>query len=222
MTYAQPKILVALLAIASVCTTALIVMTSFARNGPATDSHLFQQGLALPEFLLTERNGQPFGSEQLRGKVWIVNFIFTRCPGICPALMQQMAGLQTELAKHPQWPHIRLVSISVDPGHDTPPRLQQYAQHYQADREHWLFLTGDRDEIWTLCEQGFKQTVAENKQNSTIPILHTSNFLLVDRHLHIRGAYNGLDAEQRATLKQDLQRVLDCSASARALKGTDG
>ena len=209
MTFTQPKILLVLLAVASACTTALIVMATFARHGPSTDNPLFQQGLALPQFSLTERQGQPFGSEQLRGKVWIVNFIFTRCPGICPALTRQMAGLQTELAGHRQWSQIRLVSVSVDPEYDTPARLRQYAQNHQADSEHWLFLTGGRDQIWTLCEQGFKQTVAENKQNPAIPILHTSNFLLIDRHLRMRGAYNGLEEEQRAVLKRDLQRVLD-------------
>ena len=205
----QPKILLILLAVASAGTTALLVMATFDRREPVNDSALFQQGLALPAFSLTQRDGRPYGTEQLRGKVWIVNFIFTRCPSICPALTRRIAKLQSQLATGRHWSQIRLVTISVDPQYDTPARLTEYAQLHQADSEHWLFLTGDRDAIWTLCEQGFKQTVAENKQNPAIPILHTSNFLLIDRHLRMRGAYDALKDEPLAELLRDLQRVLD-------------
>src|SRR5688500_4799185 len=63
----------------------------------------------LPKFELTERSGEPFGSEQLRGKVWIADFIFTRCGGTCPRMTAEMAALQQKLRADPRWPELRLV-----------------------------------------------------------------------------------------------------------------
>jgi cytochrome oxidase Cu insertion factor (SCO1/SenC/PrrC family) len=94
-------------------------------------------------FQLTERSGQTFDSDELRGQVWVASFFFADCPGACLKMNNSIAELQTELADQP----VRFVSITVDPAKDTPERLREYAQHYQADASRWVFLTGEMDAI---------------------------------------------------------------------------
>lgn len=221
MTHLKPKLLVVLLAVASLCTTALIVLTTLNRRqhrqetaipilgAQVAGKPLFEKGLALPHFALTERSGRTMNTDQLKDKVWIANFIFTRCAGTCPLLTRQMANLQKDLESHPRWRDMQLVTISVDPDYDTPLRLQQYAESYGADPEHWLFLTGTRHAIRNLCREGFKQTVEDIPDNPAMPILHTQNLVLVDRNNHIRGYYDGLDVADRARLRHDLERLVD-------------
>ena len=213
------RLLVVLLALASLGTTVLIGLTVLRGSDhpptpasgsalPQTYDPVFSQGLAMLPFTLTERSGRPFASSDLQGKIWIANFIFTRCPGICPPMTRHMAKLQQELSTHTRWDDIRLVSFSVDPEYDTPQRLRAFAARYKADAEHWLFLTGQRDVIWRLCRDGFKQTVEPNEADALNQILHTSMFILVDRHNRIRGFFDSLKEEERSELKQTLERVL--------------
>ena len=216
----HPRLLIVLLATASLCTMALLAfatlnMGRYRSDVPpptlrtVADNPLFDNGLALPPFSLTDRSRKTVTDEQLKGKIWVANFIFTRCPGICPPLTQHMAKLQQELTRHERWPDIRLVSFTVEPEHDSPQRLNAFASQYGANPDHWLFLTGQRAAIWQLCRDGFKQPIEENVENPAIPIVHSSNFALVDRKLRIRGFYDGLDASARSKLLIDLKRILD-------------
>lgn len=214
----RPQILIVLLAVASLGTAAMIVLATLHKTSSpqppppvtAATSKLLDQPIAGPTFSLTERSGRTFESEQLAGRVWVANFIFTRCPGICPPLSRNMADLQQQLSKRADWADIRLLSFSVEPEHDTPPRLQAYAEQYGAG-EHWLFLTGRRDTIWRLCREGFKQTVQENPSNPTIHILHTATFVLVDQRRAtpaICGFYDGLDKGELEMLVSDMDKLL--------------
>ncbi|MBI1335459.1 MAG: redoxin domain-containing protein [Phycisphaera sp.] len=205
MTWPVQRTIVILLALASLGTTALIVL-NIARNRHATAGHgatamqsggasptVFDNPIALPAFELTERSGQPVTLETLKGKASVVCFIYTHCAGPCPRITSVMAGLQGQLDKLGTRDHVRLVSISVDPERDTPERLREYAGWAHADGEHWLFLTGPRKDIWALIKDGFKQPVAENPDNTTDPILHTQKLVLVDAEGRIRGFYRALD-----------------------------
>src|SRR3954453_1159071 len=104
----------------------------------------------VPAFSLTNRDGRTVRLQDLEGKPWIADFIFTRCPASCPLMTARMAKLVREL---PDGLDVRLVSFSVDPEHDTPQALQRYAQSYQAP-DRWLFLTGGKDEMYRLSRQG--------------------------------------------------------------------
>ena len=128
----------------------------------------------LPEFTLTDQSGNPFDGEQLRGKVWIANFIFTRCGNTCPRQSAEMAKLQKRLSEHSQWDDIRLVSFTVDPEHDTAEVLAQYAKNHQADNAHWKFLTGPRQQLWELSKQGFKLDVRDDAKNENMIIFQLS------------------------------------------------
>ena len=149
----------------------------------------------VPEFTLTNEDGQEFGSRQLAGKVWVATFIFTRCPGTCPVQTMRMGQLQKQLAAQPGWDDVRLVSFSVDPEYDTPAVLRAYARQAGAEPGHWYFLTGPRDDIWQLSKDGFKLDVGEAPLNAFSPLFHSYNLMVVDRQARIRGYYSGMTEE---------------------------
>lgn len=159
---------------------------------------------SVPDFELTERSGRTVRLADLKGRIWIADFIFTSCAGPCPMLSQQMSGFQTPLARAPE---IRLVSFSVDPERDTPAVLSEYAARYQADRERWLFLTGDRKTVYRLIREGFRLTVKEEPEDAG-QIIHSLRFALVDRAGQVRGYYNGDDPESLRRLLPDVDRLL--------------
>jgi protein SCO1/2 len=163
----------------------------------------------VPPFTLTERSGAPLTTADLAGRVWVADFIFTRCPDFCPALTARMAGLQRALP--PGADPIRLVSFSVDPAHDTPAVLRDYAARAGAS-DGWLFVTGPRDALAALMREGFKVAWADDGP-STAPITHSDRFVLVDRQLRIRGYYHGTDPEEVARLERDAAALRDGSAS---------
>jgi protein SCO1/2 len=152
----------------------------------------------LPEFTLVSSDGKPFGSAELRGQVYIANFFFTSCRSICPAIMQGMSRLQAGFAER-NIEGIRLVSISVDPEHDTPGVLDTYARQMGVDPHRWTLLTGDEDKVRSLVVDGFKTPVVSPPQGGAGPIdiAHTGKLVLVDGRGRIRGYYGtdelGLD-----------------------------
>lgn len=161
----------------------------------------------LPRFSLTDQTGQAFGSDQLYGKVWVVNFMFTRCTATCPIQTAQMAKLAKGLKALPQGGDVRLVSISVDPETDTPEVLAAYARNHKADSRQWKFLTGARAAIWKLSKEGFKLPVQDNPDDKSMPISHASQFVLVDHQGRIRGYYEGTKDADIAKLRRQLGRV---------------
>ena len=161
----------------------------------------------LPEFELTDQAVETFGSRQLRGKAWIANFIFTRCPATCPAQTAKISEFQGQLQDGPLWDEIRFVSFTVDPEHDTPQVLSEYAKNANADVHHWKFLTGEREAIWRLSKDGFKLPVSENTDPSIV-ITHSPKVMLVDPYLRIRGIYEVTSKEGLARLRHGLDQVL--------------
>jgi protein SCO1/2 len=107
----------------------------------------------VPSFSLVGQTGQEVTRSALDGKVWIANFIFTSCRLTCPQQSATMARLQADLQGEPD---LRLVSITVDPDHDTPEVLTRYAGRFHADPRRWFFLTGDEQAIYTLAHAGFR------------------------------------------------------------------
>jgi protein SCO1/2 len=159
----------------------------------------------VPDFALTERTGSTVSAADLSGRVWIANFVFTRCPDVCPALTARMATLSRALPAGADG--VRLVSFSVDPGHDTPAVLQAYAARAGAGPD-WLFLTGSRAALATLLRDGFRLAWADGGP-PTAPITHSDRFVLVDRALRIRGYYHGSDPAELARLERDARTLRD-------------
>ncbi len=161
-----------------------------------------------PEFALTDQAGAEFGTKELAGRAWIVNFMFTHCTATCPRQTAKLAEIQQLARRWPDWDRVRLVSITVDPARDTPERLQEYAETHQADHEHWKFLTGDRSELWRISKEGFKFPVSEASADSSSPFAHSPRFVLVDAQRKIRGFYDSLADDDVAKLVVDLRSVL--------------
>ena len=152
----------------------------------------------LPEFSLVGIDGKTYGSAELRGQVYVANFFFTSCRSICPAIMKGMSRLQDGFAQR-NIRGVRLVSISVDPEHDTPEILGSYAKGMGVDPLRWTLLTGDPERVRALVVDGFKTPVIAPPPGGPEPIdiAHTGKLVLVDGAGRIRGYYDsdemGLD-----------------------------
>lgn len=156
----------------------------------------------VPEFRLTDEQGRPISRDDLRGKVWVADFIFTQCAGPCPRMSRRMSELQGVVAGG----SVVLVSFSVDPTRDTPAVLREYGRMYNARPGLWRFVTGDEAAIHQLCRDGFKLSVEPAK--SAEPISHSTYFNLVDREGRIRGVFDGDDPQAFKRLKDAIQRLL--------------
>jgi protein SCO1/2 len=141
----------------------------------------------LPAFSLVDQDERPFDTDGMRGKVWIAGFIFTRCPTVCPRLTERMALLQKRF-RH-MGGEVRLVSFSVDPDHDTPQRLREYARAAHANPRVWTFVTGPLAALREAVVGGFKMTMERGAPDDLLSITHGERFVLVDRHARIRGYY---------------------------------
>jgi protein SCO1/2 len=157
----------------------------------------------VPGFQLTNQDGQPFGSAQLAGKIWIADFIYTTCPGPCPMISSRMSELQKPLEKT----DVRLVSFSVDPQKDTPEVLRRYAEKLQAEPGRWDFLTGPKPAIYKISHDGFKLAVSDGSDAQGIPV-HSTRMVLVDRHGQIRGFYDATEPEAITKLLADTNHLL--------------
>ena len=162
----------------------------------------------LPNFEFTDQSDETFGSNDLLGKVWVADFIFTRCAGTCPMQTIEKVKMQNQLKQHFDKDKIHFVSFTVDPENDTPAALKKYAETHSANLDQWSFLTGAREDLWNLSSNGFKLAVAEDAKNQSMPILHSSRFVLVDRVGRIRGYYDGLSDKGWSDLLRDLDLVL--------------
>jgi protein SCO1 len=171
---------------------------------PAEDDDLF----ALPEFNLTERDGKPFGAQDLKGKVWAASFVFTRCAGPCTRVSGIMAHLQHELQQEPD---ARLVSFTVDPEYDQPKVLSLYAQKFGAQPGRWYFLTGKPEQIYGLIRDGFHLTAQPNEGAERTPgneIMHDIRLAVVDRRGHVRAYIDSTDADVVAAVTKKMQKLL--------------
>ena len=162
----------------------------------------------VPDFQLKASDGARVGRADLDGRPWAVEFIFTTCAGQCPLMSAQLARLQQAI---PEGSRARIISITVDPGHDTPEVLRGYAARFGARPERWLLLTGDATEIYRLAAEGFHLGAGVNPAprppGGDGPFFHSSRVVLVDGEGHIRSYYEGTDPANIDRLGRDLRRL---------------
>jgi protein SCO1/2 len=195
-----------------------VLMSPWSRATRGASRELPVYGL-VPDFALVERSGRPFSAADLDGKIWVANFIFTHCAGMCPGLSSRMAALQRALDAEPEAGDgtvrhggVRLVSFSVDPTRDTPETLRRYAERFSADPERWLFVTGTREAIHGLVRDGFRLSVAELPPGAAgytadEPITHSDRFVLVDRQRRIRALVHGTEEGAVPELMRDIAEL---------------
>jgi protein SCO1/2 len=166
------------------------------------------KGRTVPDFSLQERSGKNITLADLRGKVWIADFVYTSCTDTCPFQTADMARLQDRWRDESD---LRLVSFSVDPEHDTPKVLSRYANRFKADPSRWLFLTGNRAAVSHLVEDGFHLAVtpALKGTNNAGVILHSPRFVLIDRQGRIHGYYDNRDPKAMQRLHSDVAALVE-------------
>ncbi len=156
----------------------------------------------LQSFALTEKNDEILSLDDLKGQIWVADFIFTRCGGPCLSMSKKMSQLQTAFAHADD---VKLVSVSVDPEFDTPAVLRDYADRFNAKPEKWLFLTGEKPAVLELAKSSMKVTVEEATDSS--PIIHSTYFILVDQLGNIRGYYNSAEPNALSQLAVDVEKL---------------
>lgn len=152
----------------------------------------------LPEFSYFSHHETDFFNGQLTGKVSVANFIFTKCPGICPVMTRRMHELYSEFETEDR---VQFVSFSVDPERDSLQALQYYAKKWEVKDRRWHFLRTDST-IQSLYEQGFKL-------GGELPYGHSGAFVLIDNNAVLRGYYHYDDEAELALLRDDIQLIID-------------
>ena len=156
--------------------------------------------VSVPDFNLTTQQGESLTLSDMKGKIWVADFIFTNCPTICPAMTLEMASLQSEFVADP----VYFVSFSVDPERDTSDVLARYATAYGADDRRWHFLTGDKTHIYQLAEKGFSLAAGHNGTE----LLHSTRFVLVAPDGNIYDYYDSRSKPALLRLRRDVKALL--------------
>jgi protein SCO1/2 len=164
----------------------------------STDS-LYEKIHTIDTFTLTSQQGHRITKDSLDGHIYVANFFFTTCPGICPKMVNNLQVLQQTFANNPT---IKLVSFSVMPWVDSVNRLKAYGEAHNINPTRWYLLTGSQQRIYTLGRKSYFAEKGLGRQKTSDEFLHTESMLLVDKKGRIRGIYN-------ATQKLDIERVTD-------------
>ncbi len=160
----------------------------------------------IPPFRFTDQFGRAFTDADVEGKILVVDFFFTRCGTICPRMSVQMQQLQLKL-DDPAFEDVLFLSHTVDPEHDTPEVLREYARKLQADTARWKFLTGDKTELYLQGSEGYYLAAREDVMAEG-GFLHSEKFVLIDKDRHIRGYYDGTTAEGMNAVAADIKMLL--------------
>ena len=162
----------------------------------------------VPAFSLTHHDGSTVSRESFAGEPWIADFIFTRCAAICPRMTAEMAHVVEALGERSP---VKIASFSVDPEHDTPQVLADYAARHGAG-DGWYFLTGEMETLHALSREGFMLGVEVSPPDDVAvgndPIVHSNRFVLIDRRNRIRGYYDPFDPAEIDRLLGDVKTVL--------------
>ena len=158
----------------------------------------------IPDFSLQNQLGETVTQSTFDNKIYITDFFFTTCPGICPKMTGNMAKIQEEF-KNDQ--DVLLLSHSVMPSTDSVSVLNAYATNNNVIANKWHLVTGDRQEIYDLGRDHYFVESDLGEIKSIDDFLHTENFLLIDKNKHIRGIYNGLNRASIAQLIIDIKAL---------------
>lgn len=168
----------------------------------------------VPEFSFTDQNGKTITNNDYEGKVYVVEFFFTTCPDICPIMTENMIKIQDKFLGNP---NLAIASFTIDPTHDSPEVLKEYAKTKGITKPQWHLLTGDKEEIFKLANEGFNLYVGDAPEVEG-GFEHSGFFALIDQDGNIRSRkdengnpivyYDGLDDKGIQMLKEDIKKLL--------------
>ncbi|MFT5822954.1 MAG: protein SCO1/2 [Crocinitomix sp.] len=153
----------------------------------------------IANFNFTDQNGQSITEQTVANKIYISNFFFTNCGGICPKLTRNLEMVQGAFEEEED---VLFLSHSVVPETDSVAKLKTYTNNFNINDDRWHFLTGSKAEIYRMARQSYFAEEEPGFNKDSTEFLHTEHFILVDRNRHIRGIYNG-------TVELEMSRIID-------------
>ena len=156
----------------------------------------------IPSFVFTDQNGDTITEKTFANKIYVADFFYTSCPGICKKLSVNLAEVQSAFEKDSE---ILILSHSVTPDFDTQYRLKAYAKSLGAIDHKWFMVRGNKDSLYTIARQAYFADEDLGLQKKPADFLHTENILLIDKQRRIRGIYKGTSRLQIADLIKDIQ-----------------
>lgn len=158
----------------------------------------------IADFALTNQDGKTVTNQTFANKIYVADFIFLSCPTICPKMTKEMYKAYLSFATND---NVLFISHSIDPEHDSIPRLKAYSNSLGVPSAKWHFVTGNQDSVMNLAEHSY---YAAAYPDSTAPggFTHSGGLLLIDKNRHIRGVYNGTKPEETQRLINDIQTLL--------------
>ena len=154
----------------------------------------------ISDFKLTNQNGKEITEANYKDKIYVADFFFTTCQDICPVMTKNMYQLQEELKNDNE---ILLLSHTVIPEVDTVEQLKDYAIENNVDDSKWNLLTGDKKQIYELARKSY--LAVEDSNFNEFDMIHTENFMLIDKEKQIRGFYDGTNSEEINQLLKDIE-----------------
>lgn len=164
----------------------------------------------ITDFAFINQNGKVITQKDYENTIYVADFFFTTCPTICPKMTDNMVWLQNQLKNNPE---VKLLSFSVTPDIDTPEVLKKYAIEKGVDDTRWNLVTGNKKDIYYLARKSYL-AVKTGKPEELYDMVHTENFILVDKNKRIRGFYDGTNLDQPTNdpktknMKQLLEDIL--------------
>lgn len=158
-------------------------------------------------FSFINQEGVTVTDKDVAGKILVVEYFFATCKGICPKMNENM-NLVYQAFKGND--HVLILSHTVDPQNDTPQALKAYSMQFGAEPKQWMFLTGDKKELYEKARYSYLISAQDDTTGVSIDkdFIHDNHFVLVDPHGHIRGMYDGLRVEEIAQLTGDIKILL--------------
>ncbi len=158
----------------------------------------------IPDFAFVNQKGDTVTQKNVAGKIYVTDFFFTSCPTICPVMKRQMIKVYDKIKGNP---NVMILSHSIDPDHDTPAVLDQYAQDLGVQGTQWEFLTGSKEKIYDIGQGSYLVTAKEDN-TAEGGYIHSGAFVLVDKDRRVRGMYDGTTDEGAKKLMNDIDVLL--------------
>jgi protein SCO1/2 len=167
------------------------------------------QGHTIGNFSFINQDNKTITQKEIGGKVFVAEYFFTTCQSICPIMNDQMQRIQKEYKANSK---VKILSFTVDPDVDNVQQMKHYSQQQHAESGQWHFLTGKKEDLYSLARKSFfvlKPAEAQNQGDVGSDFIHTNNFVLVDQQKRIRGYYDGTSQKEVTELIKDISRLLE-------------
>jgi protein SCO1/2 len=166
---------------------------------------LGEPGQKVMPFSFTNQDGKIVTEHDMEGKIYVAEFFFSTCEGICPTMNENMTAVYQAYRGQEDF---AILSHTVKPEEDTIEQLKRYSLKYEADGKQWMFLTGNQDSLYRMAIYSYIIPVEEKLDPNGVPaFIHSENFILVDKEKKLRGVYDGTNKEAVAKLIKDIAEL---------------